>query len=171
MEVTSKHIESFTCNQMLGEEVRLAPVVFTDDLGNEQDPITVVKLAKNQCIDFEMVAKKGIGKIHAKWSPVSTVIMRKEPIVELDQEKLNNELSEEQRRVFVNKCPRKVFSFNNQRKIIDIENSDNCSLCQECIKFTQECGVEKAVKIGENDNKFIFTVESTGALPPEQIVI
>jgi DNA-directed RNA polymerase alpha subunit len=42
-----------------------------------------------------MVAKKGIGKVHAKWSAVSTVIMRKEPTVELDQEKLNTELSEE----------------------------------------------------------------------------
>jgi len=28
-----------------------------------------------------MIAKKGIGKIHAKWSPVATCIMRKEPIV------------------------------------------------------------------------------------------
>ena len=57
------------------EEIPLAPVVYTDELGNEQPAITIVKLAKNQQIEFDLVAKKGIGKIHAKWSPVSTCIM------------------------------------------------------------------------------------------------
>lgn len=59
------------------EEVQLAPVTYLDELGNEMAPITLVKLAKNQMLDFELVAKKGIGKTHAKWSPVSTCIMRK----------------------------------------------------------------------------------------------
>jgi hypothetical protein len=36
-----------------------------------------------------MIAKKGIGKIHAKWSPVATCIMRKEPLVWIDKSKLN----------------------------------------------------------------------------------
>jgi DNA-directed RNA polymerase alpha subunit len=40
-----------------------------------------------------MVAKKGTGKIHAKWSPVSTVIMRKRPEVTLDSEFINKTLS------------------------------------------------------------------------------
>ena len=39
------------------------------------------------------------------------------------------------------------------------------------MKFTQDLSIEKAVKIGENDNKFYFKVESTGALPPEEIVV
>jgi DNA-directed RNA polymerase II subunit RPB3 len=170
MEITSKHIEGCGVNQMI-EEAPLAAVVFTDDQLNELDPITIVKLAKNQVIEFDLIAKKGIGKNHAKWSPVSTCIMRKQPIVELEQEKVNKELTEEQRRTLVAKCPRKVFSFNNQRKIVDVENADNCSLCQECTKYTQECGLDKAVKIGENDFKFVFTVEATGAIPPEEIVI
>ena len=174
LEVTSNHIE--VCagpNQMgmLQEEQPLTTVQFTDELGNEQPAITIVKLAKNQSLEFDLVAKKGIGKLHAKWSPVSTCIMRKEPIVELDQEKINRELTEEQKRALVSKCPRKVFSFNNQRKVVDIEDAGNCSLCQECTKFTEELGLEKAVKIGENDHKFYFTVETTGALPPAEIVV
>ncbi len=40
-----------------------------------------------------MVAKKGIGKTHAKWSPVSTCIMRKSPIVALDSEVVNKTLT------------------------------------------------------------------------------
>ena len=54
--------------------------------------------------------------------------------------------------------------------MIDIENADNCSLCQECIKYTQDFGIERGVRITENDHKFTFTVESTGALDPDEIV-
>ena len=88
-EITSKHIEPCGVNNMMLEEIPLAPVNFMDDQGNELDPITVLKLAKNQHIEFDLIAKKGIGKTHAKWSPVSTCIMRKEPIVQINQEKVN----------------------------------------------------------------------------------
>ena len=89
LEISSKHIESIQgLNQMVQEEITLQPVQYEDDLGNEQPPITIAKLAKNQVLDFELIAKKGIGKIHAKWSPVATCIMRKQPIVEIDHEKL-----------------------------------------------------------------------------------
>lgn len=152
------------------DEILLQPVNYIDEFGNEQPPITLVKLAKNQMLDFDLVAKKGIGKIHAKWSPVATCVMRKQPIVEIDHEKLNKELSEDKKRTFVKKCPRKVYKFNENRKVIDIENADNCSLCQECVKYAQEQGIERGVKIGENDFKFVFTVESTGALDPDEIV-
>ena len=30
--------------------------------------------------------------------------------------------------------------------------------------------LERAVRLGEDDHKFYFTVESTGVLPPEDIV-
>ena len=73
----------------------LSPVIYYDELDQEQQPITIVKLAKNQILDFELVAKKGIGKIHAKWSPVSTCTMRKEPIVEIDHDKLHQSLNED----------------------------------------------------------------------------
>jgi len=154
-----------------GQVQQLAPVIYYDELDNEEPPIIVVKLAKNQTLDFELVAKKGIGKIHAKWSPVSTCIMRKEPIVEIDNEQLQNNLNESQRREFVKRCPRKVYKFNEQRKMIEIENADKCNLCQECVKYSQDLGIERGVRIAEKDYKFIFTVESTGALEPELIVL
>ena len=119
-----------------------------------------------------MVAKKGIGKIHAKWSPVSTCIMRKQPIVEIDHEAINKKLTLAQRSEFVKKCPRKVFKMNEFKKEIEIENADECSLCQECTKYCQEVGLpNRSVTISENDTRFKFTIESTGALPPEEIVL
>ena len=76
-----------------------------------------------------MVAKKGIGKVHAKWSAVSTCTMRKQPNVALDHDVINRQLSLHQKQIFVSKCPRKVFKLNNFKQAIEIENADQCSLC------------------------------------------
>lgn len=110
--------------------------------------------------------------MHAKWSPVSTCIMFKEPVVRLDEEKINKgTLTVEQKKEFVHRCPRKVYNYNDLKQQVEIENSDKCNLCNECYKYVDEdLGISKAVFIGENDNKYNFIIESTGALPPKDIV-
>lgn len=85
-------------------------------------------------MDFTLVAKKGIAKTHAKWSPVATCILRAEPIVELDQSKIQK-LTTEHKQELVARCPRKVFSYNQLRDAIEIENADACNLCGECNKY------------------------------------
>mmetsp|Transcript_6395 Transcript_6395/g.4825 ORF Transcript_6395/g.4825 Transcript_6395/m.4825 type:complete len:96 (+) Transcript_6395:516-803(+) len=94
-----------------------------------------MKLSKNQQLDMKLVARKGIGKQHAKWSPVATCQMRKVPTVELDQDRLNRGLDVEKKKEFVAKCPRKVFRFNEQRQAVEIEEADRCVLCIECVRY------------------------------------
>ena len=72
-----------------GDNRGVMPVRYVDNQGKNEDPILIMKLSKNQKLDFSLIAKKGNAKTHAKWSPVATCIMRAEPIVELDQEKVN----------------------------------------------------------------------------------
>ena len=110
--------------------------------------------------------------MHAKWSPVSTCIMYKEPIVKLEDDKINKgSLTVEQKKEFVERCPRKVFNYNDLKQQVEIENADKCNLCTECSKYCEEeLDLTKAVFIGENDQKYNFIVESTGALPPKDIV-
>lgn len=43
------------------------------------DNIVIAKLRENQEINLEIFAEKGIGKKHAKWSPVSTCFYRLMP--------------------------------------------------------------------------------------------
>ena len=45
-------------------------------------PIVIAKLKKNQVLNMTMTAKKGIGKEHAKWSPVSCCILQQVPEIE-----------------------------------------------------------------------------------------
>ena len=154
-----------------GSNREVVPVRYTDSKGNEEDPILIMKLSRNQIVDFLLIAKKGIGRTHAKWSPVATCIMRAEPIVELLDNKLNTELTVAQRNTLIERCPRKVYRLDDLKLTVEIEDVNACNLCNECIKYTKDINVNNAIRIDESENKFIFTVESTGALPPEDIVI
>ena len=64
-----------------------------------------------------------------------------------------------------------MYKFNELRNAVEIEDADKCVLCIECVRFAQANGLERAVKIAEREDKFIFTVESTGVLAPEDIVM
>lgn len=85
--------------QVTSDDIKLAegekdshgvlPVKLRTDDGELEDPILIMKLSKNQMIDFKLIAKKENAKAHAKWSPVATCLMRMEPIVKLNQDELN----------------------------------------------------------------------------------
>lgn len=93
-------------------------------------------------------------------------------MVELDEDKINGAegLTVDQRKEMVARCPRKVYKFNEIKQSVDIEDVNKCNLCTECVRFTDGLKINKAVTLDEDDNKFYFTVESTGALPPVDIV-
>lgn len=111
--------------------------------------------------------------------------MRAEPIVELDQSKIGK-LSAEHKQELVARCPRKVFKYDELKKAVDVENAGACILCNECVKYLnvdvdpnnnkqynpeQKENFDRMIKVDERTDKFIFTVESTGSLSPEDIVI
>ena len=85
--------------------------------------------------------------MHAKWSPVATCIMYKEPIVKIDEDLINKKLEVEDRRQFVKKCPRKVYKFNELKQVVEIENSHECNLCIECYRFADEKGMGEAITL------------------------
>jgi DNA-directed RNA polymerase II subunit RPB3 len=129
LEVTSKHI------QPLSMDTTVVPVEYRDANGKPEDPVLIMKLSKNQQLDMNLVARKGIAKTHAKWSPVATCQMRKEPIVEIVDEKINKELDITKRKAFVATCPRNVYKFNDMRNAVEIEDADKCIQCIECLRY------------------------------------
>ena len=121
------------------------------------DSIPLVKLTEGQNLQFIAIAHLGMGKNHAQWQP-GVIAYKYMPIFELDA-KLCDACGK-----CVERCPRKILELSDGKlNIIDVEK---CTMCQACV----EACPKEAIKIGHDDSKFIFTIESTGALPPEKIL-
>ncbi|KAF7851649.1 hypothetical protein BT93_L3306 [Corymbia citriodora subsp. variegata] len=147
---------SFTCSQDSMPEFAGNPIRVYPD-------IIISKLGFGQEIELEAHAVKGVGKTHAKWSPVATCWYRMLPEVELMEE-----IEGEKADVLKQKCPAKVFEIEDLadgRKRATVARPRACTLCRECIRDGEDW--EKRISLRRVKNHFIFTIESTGALPPE----
>jgi len=122
--------------------------------------IPLTKLAPNQAVRIEAYARLGTGKIHAKWQPVSEAIYQHVAEIEIDDERCTACAE------CVKACPSDVFEIEGGKlTIVDV---NACILCGDCVKA---CPVEpSALTQGVSVDSFLFTVESTGCLPPEKIV-
>eukprot|EP00514_Thraustochytrium_sp_LLF1b_P009991 CAMPEP_0184550462 /NCGR_PEP_ID=MMETSP0199_2-20130426/20202_1 /TAXON_ID=1112570 /ORGANISM="Thraustochytrium sp., Strain LLF1b" /LENGTH=341 /DNA_ID=CAMNT_0026945339 /DNA_START=224 /DNA_END=1245 /DNA_ORIENTATION=+ len=137
--------------------------------------ITIVKLGPGQSVKCKCVAKKGISKIHAKWCPVSVATFSYEPKIELNDEAID-ELSDKQRKEFVASCPVDVYKLEERSGKISVDEQKRrkCMFCDECVKLSDgwRTSVEDDpfVTVSTEPNKYIFSVETTGALKPEEVV-
>jgi len=123
--------------------------------------IPLTKLASNQAVRLEAYASLGKGKVHAKWQPVSMAVYQHIAEIKID-EKQCTVCAE-----CVNACPGKVLEI--QEGVLKIVDIYSCFLCGDCV---ESCPVEpSAIEQGKNEDSFMFTVESTGCLPPERIVV
>ena len=116
------------------KDIKVIPVKY-------DDPIVITKLKKGQSINMTLTAKKGIGKLHAKWSPVCTCILKQVPQVEIlnmDGDNFINNLSPEDKIKFCEACPSKVFKYDENKEEIIIDKPDKCTYCEECLIKTQE---------------------------------
>ncbi|MGQ9719959.1 MAG: DNA-directed RNA polymerase subunit D [Candidatus Jordarchaeum sp.] len=123
------------------------------------DKIPIVRLARGQRIVLEAYASLGQGKSHAKYQPVSTCAYKYKPIVRLEGDKC------EACGDCVEICPKGILDLKN--KSIMIKDVFNCSLCKAC---EEECEFD-AIHVDSDDTSFIFNIESTGSLTPEEIVV
>ncbi len=118
------------------------------------DKIPIAKLAKGQRIVVEAYARLGIGQDHAKWQPVSTMAYKMVPHVKVDNNKCDG------CKECVEICFRHVFEMQKDKAVVVDE--ENCTLCNLCV---ETCDVQ-AITVSHDENNFIVTIESTGALPP-----
>jgi len=166
MDVTTAHLklEASTDTQRAVKPVKYSFVKNGEIVERE---ILIMKLGKNQELDLDCVAKKGQGKQHAKWSPVCVTAFKFEPRISLNQVKMLD-MNIAQKNAFVNCCPRKVYSLNDKNKAIEVTRPEECVFCGECEKIQRDLNIEDLVKIEDGD--FIFEVETTGALKPDEIL-
>ena len=91
-----------------------------------------MKLAKNQQINIRFDVQKGIGKMHAKWSPVSLATFQPDPEIKIDE---SVETTMEQKIKIKESCPREVFDINNG--VLEATFPEKCIFCGECQKTAE----------------------------------
>lgn len=158
-----------TSNDLISTDPDVVPI--DQAVGGEKDAaILIAKLRKGQEIKLKAIAKKGIGKEHAKWTPGCAVNYLFEPDIRLNHARIE-EMSEQQKQDFVKSCPTKVYKYNETTHGVEIEDSLKCMYCMECKRKAEYFEKPDAVNIQQNTSKFYFTVETNGALRPEEIVL
>mmetsp|Transcript_25329 Transcript_25329/g.61004 ORF Transcript_25329/g.61004 Transcript_25329/m.61004 type:complete len:351 (-) Transcript_25329:213-1265(-) len=126
--------------------------------------IIITKLRPGQQIEAELLVEKGIGKDHAKWSPVCTASYRLHPAIVFKREVKGNE-AETLKRL----CPMGVFDIEDLggTKVARARYPRNCSMCRECIRGEERA---KNIELQRIRDHFIFSVESDGAYRARDIV-
>ncbi|KAL0206774.1 hypothetical protein P9112_012485 [Eukaryota sp. TZLM1-RC] len=136
---------------------------------HQEHPIVLFKLAKNQSVSLQATARRGTGKDHAKWCPVSNATFKIEPEITLNQESLLT-VSSDDRQALVSSCPTNVFELDESTRTIKIADADACTYCAECLDLSQQLAqqyeIPRPIRIKESDPpKFVFTIEGTGSVP------
>ena len=142
-------------------------VVYSGDLASE-DPrivprspgIPLVKLAQGQAVKLEAYARLGVGEAHSKWQPVSMCVYQNVAEIEIDRERCTACAR------CVEACPRGVLAVDEDG--LKVTYLYACTLCGGCAEACPE--EPPAIVQRMRDDAFLFTVESTGCLPPERIV-
>lgn len=119
--------------------------------------IPIVKLEKGQRLEFTAIARLGLGKNHAKWQP-GLVSYKYMPVIEID--KSCTACGD-----CVEACPKRILEISEGK--LRVKEISECTICGSCV----EACTAGAIKVSGDQSTFIFRVESSGALPPDQIIM
>ncbi|KAL0592245.1 hypothetical protein ABG067_000352 [Albugo candida] len=168
---------SVTSDALKSVDPYIRPVNFSseEEFNNTQDTgVIIAKLGPGQHIRLSAIAKLGIGKEHAKWSPVAVATFMYEPKITLNQAILST-YTPEQKAELYKSCPTEVYETDENYEQFTIANHMRCMYCDECVKvansYKDNPEDDAAVTVQMQEDKFIFSVETTGQLKPEEVVI
>jgi len=120
------HRRNITSKDLVSEHPDVVPID-ADGLGDDLGGIVIVKMGRGQELRIEAIARKGIGKEHAKFNPVGTVAMCADGAIDLNHDALST-LPLDKIYEFVNtptddppgNCPAKVLLYNDISKAIQV---------------------------------------------------
>ncbi|VVA99247.1 unnamed protein product [Arabis nemorensis] len=163
-----------TSRDLYSADPTVTPVDFTIDSSasdsSEQRGIIIVKLRRGQELKLRAIARKGIGKDHAKWSPAATVTFMYEPDIIINEDMMDT-LTDDEKIDLVESSPTKVFGFDPDTRQVVVVDPEAYTYDEEVIKKAEAMGKSGLVEIHPKDDSFIFTVESTGAVKASQLVL
>lgn len=142
---------------------------FVNSIRPVHEDILLAKLRPGQVIELEAHGRRGMGKDHAKFSPVATAAYRLMPQVELIKP-VYDDLAEQ----LVNLYEPGVFKLVNclveeapHRVKAEVYNPYACTMSRN---FMRDPILKESVRITRVPNHFIFSIESVGMMKPEIIL-
>ena len=140
--------------------------LFTEPLRPVHDDILIAKLRPGQVIELEAHGRRGIGKDHAKYSPVATASYRLMPRIELLQP-IYDDLAEE----LVHIHEPGVF------ELVETDEDDppntrvkarlcNPYACTMSRNYMRNPILDQSIRMSRIADHFIFSIESVGAYRP-----
>ncbi|RKP24343.1 DNA-directed RNA polymerase [Syncephalis pseudoplumigaleata] len=127
--------------------------------------ILIAKMRPGQSIQAELHCQKGIGRDHAKFSPVATAYYRLMPEIVI-KEDITNEDADKFAKCFVPGVI-KVVKERGVRKA-KVDNPRLCTMSREALRHDE---FKDKVKLMHKPTHFIFNVESTGAMTPPELML
>ena len=135
-----------------------------------------MKLGPGQHLKLKAIARMGISKEHAKWCPVAVATYRFWPIITINAEACNM-LTMEQKQELVDACPDRILELDEiTGNLVAAENAYEMATFTEDLKMTQEAMKKRPededfVSVVQSTDRFVFSVESTGAMDAEDILL
>lgn len=154
-----------------------------EEVGPVHDDIVIAKLAPGQVINLECHAVKGVGKAHAKWSPVSTAWYRLLPRITLSEEA---PFVGEDAAALKASCPVGVFDIEDVPAAAAaaagagagsaasgtvkrgyVARPRDCTLCRECIRRPEQA---KRIRLEQVADHFICECSAREGVPASRAV-
>jgi DNA-directed RNA polymerase II subunit RPB3 len=158
------------------ESVQPAHFASSEELENAHDMgISIVKICSGQRLKLKAIARLGIAKEHAKWSPVAVATYRFWPEIEINEEQMSL-LTMEQKQTLIDACPDRILELDElSGEVRPVANAWELATYTEDLDFAQRLLKKRPedddfVKIRHSTNKFIFSVESTGSMDADEIL-
>ncbi|KAF5308176.1 hypothetical protein FQR65_LT06356 [Abscondita terminalis] len=131
------------------------------DVGPVHDDILIAKLRPGHELDLKLLAVKGIGRDHAKFSPVATAFYRLLPDIRLTRE-VEDEAAERLQSCF---SPGVIGlrHIKNGKKVAVVNNSRYDTNSRNVFRHED---LKDAVVMTKIEDHFIFNIESVGAMSP-----
>lgn len=128
-------------------------------------------LGPKETIALDIIARKGFGEDHIKWSPIAEKCFYR-PLfrgLKLDG-KLAYSLTPEQRQDFVKTCPKDVFDIEDYG--VEIRRPDNCDACRRCERWGEANNMPDLARLPLNKlpKWQQFTVITNGSIDAASVV-
>ncbi|EKG02938.1 DNA-directed RNA polymerase, alpha subunit, putative [Trypanosoma cruzi] len=125
--------------------------------------IILTKLGPGQRLKLRAIALKGIGGVHAKWTPVSVCFYELKTSIYL-REPIRGDCATKLQRI----CPVGVFGVNEEGES-EVAEVENCTLCRECLRRDVYPEIADKIVVEKDKTRMRFTIESIGQLHASQI--